>query len=162
MFNDLQLIYEDVISLNSDFLKLNNLYDNTDIHFNINIKELKYECVYSEYAHNNYDELYLEAEQVKNSSKRNIIGKMIDSIINFIKKIRVKILRLFGKNEKADKIKSTMVVEVDTHDEEIKAIEKGNNIFTNLINKVINGTATKKDADNAEKFINETLAQMKM
>ena len=151
MFNDLQLIYEDVISLNSDFLKLNNLYDNTDIHFNINIKELKYECVYSEYAHNNYDELYLEAEQVKNSSKRNIIGKMIDSIINFIKKIRVKILRLFGKNEKADKIKSTMVVEVDTHDEEIKAIEKGNNIFTNLINKVINGTATKKDADNAEK-----------
>jgi len=151
MFNDLQLIYEDVISLNLDFLKLNNLYDTTDIYFNINIKELKYECVYSEYTHNNYDELYLEAEQVKANGKKNIIGKMIDSIINFIKKVRVKILRLFGKNEKADRIESTMVVEVDTHDEEIKAVEKGNNIFTNLINKVINGTATKKDADDSEK-----------
>ena len=151
MFNDLQLIYEDVLSLNLDFLKLNNLYDITDIYFNINIKEIKYECVYSEYTHNNYDELYLEAEQVKANGKKNIIGKMINSIINFIKKVRVKILRLFGKNEKADRIESTMVVEVDTHDEEIKAIEKGNNIFTNLINKVINGTATKKDADNAEK-----------
>lgn len=154
MTNINDLFTKDLISLDIDFMKLNTVFEAVDKQFEIKVKELKYDKIYNESV--NYDDLYMEAETEKKEKKQGILKRMFDRLLNFIRGIRVKILKLFGKDDKAkelekkikgDKDLANQQINVDTHDDEFKALEDESKFLNTKVQKIKNKTITAKDGE---------------
>ena len=154
MTNINDLFTKDLISLDIDFMKLNTIFEAVDKQFEIKVKELKYDKIYNESV--NYDDLYMEAETEKKEKKQGILKRMFDRLLNFIRGIRVKILKLFGKDDKAkelekkikgDKDLANQQINVDTHDDEFKALEDESKFLNTKVQKIKNKTITAKDGE---------------
>ena len=120
MYN--HLIQEDINKLDSEFFKLDAVY--------------------------NFTSIYTESEESADK-KQSVISKMCTAILNFIRSIRAKILKLFGNDEKANeilkKIDATKTVEVEVYDKEIKALEEESQELQKAVDKAVNGSLTNED-----------------
>ena len=158
MYNN--LIQDDIIVLDNEFFKINMMFETVDRIYDIKMKELEYNYLYTENVDIEFVDLYTEAENTKTNKQQGLLSRMFTAILNFIRSIRAKILRLFGNDKKAkeleDKIKgdpklANQTVEIVDCSDSMKAINDGTSFFGKLIDKVIGGKATEKDADEAEK-----------
>ena len=158
MYNN--LIEEDIIVLDNEFFKINVMFETVNKIYDIKMKELEYNYIYTENVDIEFVDLYMEAENTKTNKQQGLLSRMFTAILNFIRSIRAKILRLFGNDKKAaeleDKIKgdptlSNQTVEIVDSSDSMKAINDGTSFFGKLIDKIIGGKATEKDADEAEK-----------
>ena len=146
------LIKEDIMELDVNFYALNHMYETVETIEMIKSDEIIYEYGYTHNIDDCVDEMLYEAEQQAEQKKTGIVSKMIDRIINFIRNVRIKILKAFGNEEKAKEIedklnKSKGNVKLNTYEKELKAIEEEENLFKEMINKIKNGTITEQDAE---------------
>ena len=146
------LIKEDIMELDVNFYALNHMYETVETVEMIKSDEIIYEYGYTHNIDDCVDEMLYEAEQQAEQKKTGIVSKMIDRIINFIRNVRIKILKAFGNEEKAKEIedklnKSKGNVKLNTYEKELKAIEEEENLFKEMINKIKNGTITEQDAE---------------
>ena len=157
MYNN--LIQDDIIVLDNEFFKINMMFETVDRIYDIKMKELEYNYLYTENVDIEFVDLYMEAENAKTNKQQGLLSRMFTAILNFIRSIRAKILRLFGNDKKAkeleDKIKgdpklANQTVEITNTVDAEKAIDEGTSFFGSLIDKIIGGKATEKDADEAE------------
>lgn len=158
MYND--LIQEDILTLDNEFFKINTMFETVDKMYDIRFKELKYNYVYTETIDDAYMDLYTEAEDSKVKKEQGLLGKLFTAILNFTKSVKDKILKLFSnvkKNKETEnkllknsKIRKQKVTLTDTKDA-VKAVDEGTSFFSTLIDKITKGTATEKDAEEAEK-----------
>ena len=116
------LFTEDINKLDSEFFKLDAVYDFTSI--------------------------YTESEE-SSDKQQSVISKMCTAILNFIRSIRAKILKLFGNDDKANeilkKIDATKTVEVSVYDKEIKALEEESQELQNAVDKAVNDSLSDED-----------------
>ena len=146
------LIKEDIMELDVNFYALNHMYETVETIEMIKSDEIIYEYGYTHNIDDCVDEMLYEAEQQAEQKKTGIVSKMIDRLINFIRNVRIKILKAFGNEEKAKEIedklnKSKGNVKLNTYEKELKAIEEEENLFKEMINKIKNGTITEQDAE---------------
>ena len=153
------LLQEDSMILDMEFFKLNNMFENVNKIYAIQQKELEYSYIYTENINEEYIDLYTEAEEAKDRKEQGLLGRLFTAILNFIRKIRAKILRLFGNDKKATELEAKIkgnpklanqTVEITNTLDAEKAIDEGTSFFGSLIDKIVKGTATEKDADDAE------------
>lgn len=153
------LLQEDSMILDMEFFKLNNMFENVNKIYAIQQKELEYSYIYTENINEEYIDLYTEAEEAKDRKEQGLLGRLFTAILNFIRKIRAKILRLFGNDKKAAELEAKIkgnpklanqTVEITNTVDAEKAIDEGTSFFGSLIDKIVKGTATEKDADAAE------------
>ena len=125
MYND--LIQEDVMILDNEFFKLNSMFESIDKYYSIKQRELEYKFIYTESADVDFGDLYTEAENTKNEKKRNIILRMIDRIIEFIKNIKNKIIKFFTNNKTEIMINGTELknkkIKIKDYKKEYKLLE---------------------------------------
>ena len=154
------LIQENIMRLDNDFFKINTMFETVDKIYSIKQRELEYNYLYTENADIDFADLYTEAENNKTNKQQGLLSKMFTAILNFIRSIRAKILRLFGNDKKAKELEAKIkgdpklanqTVEIVDCSDSMKAINDGTSFFGKLIDKVIGGKATEKDADEAEK-----------
>ena len=157
MYNN--LIEEDIMILDNEFFKIDTMFESVDKMYDIKQRELEYNYIYTESINEEYVDLYTEAEVAKDRKEQGLLGRLFTAILNFIRSIRAKILRLFGNDKKAkeleDKIKgnpklANQTVEITNTSDSEKAIDEGTSFFGSLIDKIVKGTATEADADAAE------------
>jgi hypothetical protein len=135
------------------------MFENVNKIYAIQQKELEYSYIYTENINEEYIDLYTEAEEAKDRKEQGLLGRLFTAILNFIRKIRAKILRLFGNDKKAAELEAKIkgnpklanqTVEITNTVDAEKAIDEGTSFFGSLIDKIVKGTATEKDADAAE------------
>ena len=158
MYTD--LIQEDIMTLDNEFFKINTMFETVDKMYDIRFKELEYNYIYTESINETYTDLYTEAENNKVEKEQGLLGRLFTAILNFTKSVKDKILKLFSnvkKNKETEnkilknsKIRKQKVVLTDTKDA-VKAVDEGTSFFSKLIDKITKGTATEKDAEEAEK-----------
>ena len=157
MYNN--LIEEDIMILDNEFFKIDTMFETVDRIYDIKQRELEYNYIYTESINEEYVDLYTEAEAAKDRKEQGLLGRLFTAILNFIRKIRAKILRLFGNDKKAAELEAKIkgnpklanqTVEITNTTDAEKAIDEGTSFFGSLIDKIIGGKATEKDADEAE------------
>lgn len=157
MYNN--LIEEDIMILDNEFFKIDTMFEYVDKMYDIKMKELEYNYIYTESINEEYIDLYTEAEEAKSKNEQGLLGRLFTAILNFIRKIRAKILRFFGNDKKASELEAKIkgnpklanqTVEITNTADAEKAIDEGTSFFGSLIDKIVKGTATEKDADDAE------------
>ena len=153
------LIQEDIMTLDNEFFKIDTMFETVDKMYDIKMKELEYNYIYTESINATYTDLYTEAEAAKGEKEQGLLGRLFTAILNFIRKIRAKILRFFGNDKKAAELEAKIkgnpelanqTVEITNTTDAEKAIDEGTSFFGSLIDKIVKGTATEKDADEAE------------
>ena len=157
MYNN--LIEEDIMILDNEFFKIDTMFETVDRIYDIKQRELEYNYIYTESINEEYIDLYTEAEEAKSKNEQGLLGRLFTAILNFIRSIRAKILRLFGNDKKAAELEAKIkgnpklanqTVEITNTVDAEKAINEGTGFFAGLIDKVVKGTATEADADAAE------------
>ena len=157
MYNN--LIEEDIMILDNEFFKINMMFETVNKMYDIKQRELEYNYIYTESINEEYIDLYTEAEEAKDRKEQGLLGRLFTAILNFIRKIRAKILRFFGNDKKAAELEAKIkgnpklanqTVEITNTIDAEKAIDEGTSFFAGLINKIVGGTATEADADAAE------------
>ena len=157
MYNN--LIEEDIMILDNEFFKIDTMFETVDKMYDIKMKELEYNYIYTESINEEYIDLYTEAEEAKSKNEQGLLGRLFTAILNFIRKIRAKILRFFGNDKKASELEAKIkgnpklanqTVEITNTTDAEKAIDEGTSFFGSLIDKIVKGTATEADADAAE------------
>ena len=157
MYNN--LIEEDIMILDNEFFKIDTMFESVDKMYDIKQRELEYNYIYTESINEEYVDLYTEAEEAKDKKEQGLLGRLFTAILNFIRSIRAKILRLFGNDKKASELEAKIkgnpklanqTVEITNTTDAEKAIDEGTSFFGSLIDKIVKGTATEKDADEAE------------
>ena len=157
MYNN--LIEEDIMILDNKFFKIDTMFEYVDKMYDIKMKELEYNYIYTESINEEYIDLYTEAEEAKSKNEQGLLGRLFTAILNFIRKIRAKILRFFGNDKKASELEAKIkgnpklanqTVEITNTTDAEKAIDEGTSFFGSLIDKIVKGTATEADADDAE------------
>lgn len=157
MYNN--LIEEDIMILDNEFFKIDTMFEYVDKMYDIKMKELEYNYIYTESINEEYIDLYTEAEEAKSKNEQGLLGRLFTAILNFIRKIRAKILRFFGNDKKASELEAKIkgnpklanqTVEITNTTDAEKAIDEGTSFFGSLIDKIVKGTATEADADDAE------------
>ena len=152
-------IAENLLSLDLDFFKINMMFETVNKMYDIKMKELEYNYVYTESINETYVNLYTEAEEAKDKKEQGLLGRLFTAILNFIRSIRAKILRFFGNDKKAAELEAKIkgnpklanqTVEITNTTDAEKAIDEGTSFFGSLIDKIVGGKATEKDADEAE------------
>ena len=163
------LLQEDSVILDMEFFKLNNMFENVNKIYAIQQKELEYSYIYTENNNEKYINLYTEAESAKNNKHQSLLGKMFTAILNFIRNVRAKILRIFGNDKKADELEAEIknnpnlankTIEITDYTDAMKAVNEGTSFFGSLIDKIIGGSATQKDADDAENMEKSILGRI--
>ena len=157
MYNN--LIEEDIMILDNEFFKIDTMFEYVDKMYDIKMKELEYNYIYTESINEEYIDLYTEAEEAKSKNEQGLLGRLFTAILNFIRKIRAKILRFFGNDKKASELEAKIkgnpklanqTVEITNTTDAEKAMDEGTSFFGSLLDKIVKGTATEKDADDAE------------
>ena len=157
MYNN--LIEEDIMILDNEFFKIDTMFETVDRIYDIKQRELEYNYIYTESINEEYVDLYTEAEEAKSKNEQGLLGRLFTAILNFIRSIRAKILRLFGNDKKANELEAKIkgnpklanqTVEITNTTDAEKAIDEGTSFFGSLIDKIVKGTATEADADAAE------------
>ena len=157
MYNN--LIEEDIMILDNEFFKIDTMFESVDKMYDIKQRELEYNYIYTESINEEYVDLYTEAEVAKDKKEQGLLGRLFTAILNFIRKIRAKILRFFGNDKKASELEAKIkgnpklanqTVEITNTVDAEKAIDEGTSFFGSLIDKIVKGTATEADADDAE------------
>ena len=157
MYNN--LIEEDIMILDNEFFKIDTMFETVDRIYDIKQRELEYNYIYTESINEEYVDLYTEAEEAKSKNEQGLLGRLFTAILNFIRKIRAKILRLFGNDKKAAELEAKIkgnpklanqIVEITNTSDAEKAVDEGVSFFGSLIDKVVKGIATEKDANEAE------------
>ena len=157
MYNN--LIEEDIMILDNEFFKIDTMFESVDKMYDIKQRELEYNYIYTESINEEFVDLYTEAEEAKSKNEQGLLGRLFTAILNFIRKIRAKILRLFGNDKKAAELEAKIkgnpklanqTVEITNTTDAEKAIDEGTSFFGSLIDKIVKGTATEADADAAE------------
>ena len=157
MYNN--LIEEDIMILDNEFFKIDTMFETVDKMYDIKQRELEYNYIYTESINEEYVDLYTEAEEAKSKNEQGLLGRLFTAILNFIRKIRAKILRFFGNDNKANELEAKIkgnpklanqTVEITNTTDAEKAIDEGTSFFGSLIDKIVKGTATEADADAAE------------
>lgn len=157
MYNN--LIEEDIMILDNEFFKIDTMFETVDRIYDIKMKELEYNYIYTESINETYVDLYTETEETKGEKEQGLLGRLFTAILNFIRKIRAKILRFFGNDKKAAELEakikgnpklSNQTVQITNTADAEKAIDEGTSLFGSLIDKIVKGTATEADADAAE------------
>ena len=162
-------IAENLLSLDLDFFKINMMFETVNKMYDIKMKELEYNYVYTESINETYVNLYTEAEEAKNEKQQGLLGRLFTAILNFIRSIRAKILRFFGNDKKAAELEAKIkgnpelanqTVEITNTTDAEKAIDEGTSFFGSLIDKIVGGTATEADADAAEEKSKSLLSRI--
>ena len=157
MYNN--LIEEDIMILDNEFFKIDTMFESVDKMYDIKQRELEYNYIYTESINEEFVDLYTEAEEAKSKNEQGLLGRLFTAILNFIRSIRAKILRLFGNDKKASELEAKIkgnpklanqTVEITNTTDAEKAIDEGTSFFGSLIDKIVKGTATEADADAAE------------
>ena len=157
MYNN--LIEEDIMILDNEFFKIDTMFETVDKMYDIKMKELEYNYIYTESINETYVDLYTETEETKGEKEQGLLGRLFTAILNFIRKIRAKILRFFGNDKKAAELEAKIkgnpklanqTVQITNTADAEKAIDEGTSLFGSLIDKIVKGTATEADADAAE------------
>lgn len=153
------LIQEDILTLDNEFFKIDTMFETVNKMYDIKMKELEYNYIYTESINEEYIDLYTEAEVAKDRKEQGLLGRLFTAILNFIRSIRAKILRLFGNDKKAAELEAKIkgnpklanqIVEITNTSDAEKAVDEGVGFFSSLIDKVVKGTAIEKDANEAE------------
>ena len=169
LYDNSILIEEDVMILDNEFFKINTMFETVNKMYDIKMRELEYNYVYTESINEEYVDLYTEAEAAKSEKQQGLLGRLFTAILNFIRSIRAKILRLFGNDKKAAELEAKIkgnpklanqTVEITNTTDAEKAIEEGTGFFAGLIDKIAGGTATEADADAAEEKGKSLLARI--
>lgn len=160
-------ITENLLSLDLDFFKLNFLYESVNKIYNIKFKE------YMINEDNNY--LYTEGwnqkkiekqksdlkqlKKDKDEKKTNIIKKMIDRILDFIRVIKEKIMNAFNVT-KEKVIVSTLSslndntlidIDVDGYEEKLKILLNEQKEVNNTLDKIKKGNLKHSDVEKLKK-----------
>ena len=142
------LFAEDVMSLDIEFMKLDSQYDFITEYYNTKLKEIDYNYIYTE-SIDSYNDVYTEAEEEKSEKQDGIIKRMFEAIRKFIINIRAKLAKLFGNEEKANKLLASIDgnsnIKGPDYGKAIDEINETSKFFNKAVNDAINGKPVSSD-----------------
>lgn len=167
-------IAENLLSLDLDFFKLNFLYESVDKIYDIKFKEY----IFNEKTDDDY--FYTEGwkqkqkkiEKQKNDMKQikkdktekktNILKRMVDRILQFIRGIKEKIVNAFNRKREEKVLKFLMMMEkldqdveldidIDDYEEELKILLDEQKEIQKELNKAQKGKLSHSDAEKVKK-----------
>lgn len=161
------LFAEDVMSLDIEFMKLDSQYDFITEYYNTKLKEIDYNYIYTE-SIDSYNDVYTEAEEEKSENQDGIIKRMFEAIRKFIINIRAKLAKLFGNEEKANKLLASIDgnsnIKGPDYGKAIDEINETSKFFNKAVNDAINGkpvtSDTVSEAEQKVSHLKATLAAL--